>query len=122
MANYCCTIRTNYFHVKDKEKFLKLMSKVYGCEDSVELWEEKDNNGESIFWLGVYGCIAGVCNAQSDDAIIILEAGNEKMRYVVGTATIITSNGCEYLDITQLATKKAAELLCNSAWKTKCEY
>lgn len=33
MANYCCTIRTNYFHVKDETKFRSLMEQVYGSED-----------------------------------------------------------------------------------------
>ena len=108
MANYCCTIRTNYFHVKDEDKFRDLMSRVYGCEDSIHLWEEKDSDGKAVFGFGVYGGIAGLRNAQEDedddvdessydefidglqscvadnDAIIIMEAGNEKMRYVVG--------------------------------------
>ena len=30
MANYCCTIRTNYFHVKDEDAFRQMMSRVYG--------------------------------------------------------------------------------------------
>ena len=29
MANYNCTIRTNYFHVKDNKKFEEFMSHVY---------------------------------------------------------------------------------------------
>lgn len=146
MANYCCTIRTNYFHVKDATKFRVFMSKVYGCEDNIELWEEKDCNGEAVFGFGVYGDIAGVrilqedddddCDDSSyddfiaglqecvadDDAIIILEAGNEKMRYVIGSATIITHNDYKYLDITSIAMNQAAEMICNPDWKTKCEY
>ena len=45
MANYCCAIRTNYFHVKDADKFRKNMSRVYGCEDTVDLWEDEDADG-----------------------------------------------------------------------------
>ncbi len=146
MANYCCTIRTNYFHVKDEVKFRELMNRVYGCEDTVELFEEKDSNGKTIFGFGTYGGIAGLANASEDeeefcddtaydefinglqecvaddDAVIILEAGNEKLRYVIGSATIITSVTYEYLDITSLAIDKAAELLGNPKWATKCEY
>lgn len=146
MANYCCTIRTNYFHVKDEVKFRELMNRVYGCEDTVELFEEKDSNGKTIFGFGIYGGIAGLANASEDeeefcddtaydefinglqecvaddDAVIILEAGNEKLRYVIGSATIITSVTYEYLDITSLAIDKAAELLGNPKWATKCEY
>lgn len=146
MANYCCTIRTNYFHVKDEIKFRELMSRVYGCEDTVELWEEKGSDGKTVFGFGTYGSIAGLANASKDeeefcddtaydefinglqecvaddDAVIILEAGNEKLRYVIGSATIVTSATYEYLDITSLAIDKAAELLGNPKWATKCEY
>lgn len=144
MANYCCTIRTNYFHVKDDENFRALMNHVYGCEDSVELWEEKDENGRTVFGFGVYGGISGFRDSDDDDidddssydifidklqafvadddAIIILESGNEKMRYVIGSATIITNSGYNHMDITDLAAKKAAEMLHNPSWKTRCEY
>lgn len=146
MANYCCTIRTNYFHVKDEDKFRSFMGTVYGCEGSVELWKETDSSRKPVFGFGMYGGISGVCNAQDDerddcddssydefiaglqecvaddDAIIILETGNEKMRYVIGSATIITSNEYNYMDITSIATKKAAAILSNPAWETRFEY
>lgn len=146
MANYCCAIRTNYFRVKDEDKFRALMNRVYGLEDSVELWEEKHGE-QTIFGFGCYGGIAGVRNAMSDedddidedtaydefvkglqecvaddDAIIIMEAGNEKLRYVIGAATVITSNGYEYLDIERIATAKGAEMLNHPEWKTQCDY
>lgn len=144
MANYCCTIRTNYFHVKDDDAFRALMNRVYGCEDSVELWEEKDKDGRTVFGFGTYGGISGLRDADDDDtddnssydnfidklqasvadddAIIILEAGNEKMRYVIGSATIITSSSYKYMDITNLAAELAAEMLQNPSWQTRCKY
>lgn len=146
MANYCCTIRTNYFHVKDADAFREFMSRVYGSEDSVELWEEKDKNGETVFGFGVYGGISGVRNSsddddedfdetaydefidglqkhvRSDDAVIILESGNEKMRYVIGSATIITSDGYEYRNITDYAVERASKRLNNDKWTTRCDY
>lgn len=146
MANYVCTIRTNYFRVKDPGAFREFMTHVYGSEDSVDLWEEKDGNGNLLFGFGVRGGISGLRSAASDededldenaydefidglrkqvaedDAIIILEAGKEAMRYVVGQATIITSKGTEYLNIARLAQARAAAMLGNSDWHTKCEY
>lgn len=122
------------------------MSRVYGSEDTVELFEEKDKNGNPVFGFGCYSGISGVKNAQDDDddacdesaydefieelqkciadddAVIILESGNEKLRYVTGSAEIITSQEVGYLSIIDLATKKAAEMLGNPAWKTKCDY
>ena len=143
MANYCCTIRTNYFHVKDETEFRSLMEQVYGSEDAVEVWEKRDDEGNTTFGFGCYGGIAGIRDTDDDDleetafdrfleklqqcvaendAVIILEAGNEKMRYVVGTALILTNKACEYLDIAELAEKRAAGLLAIPSWKTKLMY
>ena len=143
MANYCCTIRTNYFHVKDEAEFRSLMEQVYGSEDAVEVWEKRDDEGNTTFGFGCYGGIAGIRDTDDDDleetafdrfleklqqcvaendAVIILEAGNEKMRYVVGTALILTNKACEYLDIAELAEKRAAGLLAIPSWKTKLMY
>lgn len=144
MANYCCTIRTNYFHVKNELEFRSLMEQVYGSEDTIEVWEKRDDGGSTMFGFGCYGGIAGIrdtdedddleetafdrfleklqqCVAE-DDAVIILEAGNEKMRYVVGTALILTNKACEHLDIAELAEKRAAELLTIPSWKIKLMY
>ena len=67
MANYLCSVRTNYFHVKDEDKFREMMSQVYGCEDSVDLWQETDNEGKTVFGFGCYGGISGVINAKEDE-------------------------------------------------------
>ena len=146
MANYYCHIRTNYFHVKDPDAFRKFMRCVYGTEDGIELWEEKDDDGNLVFGFGTNGGIFGFCdNAEEDcpdtddtsydlfidglqehlcddDAVIIMEAGHEKLNYVVGSATVVTKTDCVYLDISDLATEKAAELLGNPEWTTQCDY
>ena len=46
MANYDSAVRTNYFHVKDEAEFRDLMSRAYGTEDSIELWERTDLQGK----------------------------------------------------------------------------
>ena len=107
MANYYASIRTNYFRVKDEKKFREFMAHVSGTEDRVELWEEKDKNGNTVFGFGTLGGIAGVTDYHNnseddgededseadfdafldslqtfvadDDAIIILESGHEKI-------------------------------------------
>ena len=60
MANYYASIRTNYFRVKDEEEFRKFMAHVSGTEDRVELWEEKDKNGNTVFGFGTLGGINGI--------------------------------------------------------------
>ena len=150
MAIYYASIRTNYFRVKDEKKFREFMAHVSGTEDRVELWEEKDKNGNTVFGFGTLGGIAGVTDYHNnseddgededseadfdafldslqtfvadDDAIIILESGHEKLCYVVGSAYIITKDRCDCLDISDLAVKYAAQLLGNPEWTTICDY
>lgn len=142
MANYYCAMRTNYFQVKDEEKFLELMDSVYGGEDEVQVWSETDAEGVKRFGFGAYDNIRGInltdneddepdydafvaalqdCVAD-DDAIIIIEAGHEKLCYVGASAEIITSQEHDYLDIRDGAAKMAREMLKNPEWTTKCDY
>lgn len=141
MANYYGVIRSNYFHVKDEERFRALMARTAGDEDSIELWnDEIDENGNPVFGFGVYGGITGVVDEDGeydddsydrfieglkecvadDDAILIFEAGHEKLRYVGGGATIITAKSVEYIDLEDCARSKTRELLGNEQWNTKC--
>lgn len=139
MANYYCTIRTNYFHVKDEEAFRTLIKETH-CEDTMHIFEDKDKNGNKVFGFGTYGTIFGIPidgeeeedyssfenNLQSlvadDDAIIIFEAGYEKLRYVVGVATIITSKNVNCILLANEAIAKARTMLNNQEWDTKCMY
>ena len=90
---------------------------IYGIQTSEEHEDEDDaDKPYDKFIDSLQECVA------EDDAIIILEAGNEKMSYVVGAATVITSTECKYMDITSIATEKAAELLHNPQWHTRCDY
>lgn len=145
MANYCGVTRTNYFRVKDPVKFKELMLNVCADEDDVDVWEEKDENGNTVFGFGCYGSILGLmpdgtdndddfdydydgfvnglsaCVA-NDDAVIVLESGNEKLRYIVGGALVVTSKGSIYLDINEIAQMKASKMLDNPNWTTKTMY
>lgn len=142
MANYNCVVRTNYFHVKDMDAFLDLMNRTVGSEDGVELWEETDQDGNPIYAFGCYGGIAGLPNESDDeidddsydrftdelqkcvaenDAVIIMESGHEKLRYVTGSAFIITSNDTKYLDVETLALE-ATEKMVGTEFVTRMDY
>lgn len=134
MADYRCALRTNYFHVNNDEAFRSMMSRVYGV-DKIELFEKKDNNGKSVFSFGTYGEISGLIDGDTyddfidqlqafitDDAIIIFEVGHEKLNYLVGNATIITSTNYKHIDISELAVTQARALLNNPLWQTECDY
>ena len=144
MANYCCTVRTNYFRVKDVDEFKAFMENVKGCEDTVDVWVETNKNNETFCGFGCYGGIAGIeieddeggyleddydafidglqRHVADDDAIIILESGNEKLNYVVGCAIVITSDDYRYLDIGDVAVHHARTTLGNKNWKTQLSY
>ena len=145
MANYCCAVRTNYFRVRDEKVFCEFMECVYGCEDEIHVWEETAPNGDKLFGFGCYGGISGVRNSADEDnddcdtaydefidglqacvadgdAIIILESGNEKLRYLVGQATIITSDKVAGFEMHDWAMEAAARMLNNPDYRTKCVY
>lgn len=144
MADFECVTRSNYFRVVDPEAFRKFMSCVNGSAN-VELWEEKDKEDHLVFGFGLHGYISGysIGNADDecdeecdfdaflsilqkhivyDDAAIIMIAGHEKLRYVVGSAIIVTSKDVVFFDATQNATMYASQLLNNENWTTKCDY
>jgi len=139
MANYYATVRTNYFHVKSPDEFKKMLMDVEG-EDSVLLFEETDENGQPIFGFGCCGTIYGIPKGEDeetdydffieklqacvadDDAVIILEAGYEKLRYVIATALVVTSSDTFFVSAEDVAIEKAREMLKNDKWDTCCEY
>ena len=143
MANYTCAVRTNYFHIrKSADEFAEFIGHVMGCEDDVQLWV-KNADGEKTYGFGCYGGIIGVAYEDAedydygeawdcfvkglqefvadDDAILIMESGNEKLRYVSGLVTIITREDCETIDMVGSAVDRARELLGYS-WNTHCAY
>ena len=166
MANYYCSTRTNYFHVNDPDSFREFMAHVEGCEEDVQLWEEKDAEGNPVFGFGCDGNIFGyvehnlpvdcdpafngdvtiddegldeddgpdydVCysafvkglqeHVADNDAVIIFESGHEKLRYVVGSAVIITKTDVEYVNIEDAAIAQARQMLNNDSFTTQCDY
>lgn len=131
MASYVCAIRTNYFRVTEEEKFKNLIDEF--LSGSCEVFTRTDVNSNKLVGFGSdeninwsedeTGFVSGLqeCLAE-DDSIIVLEVGHEKLRYLVGAATIITRSSIETIDLTSLAISKAAEMLGNPDYTTCCEY
>lgn len=65
---------------------------------------------------GLQKCVA------DDDAIIIFESGNEKLRYLVGQAEVITTDDYCVCNIQATACGLASEMMNNPTWKTRCAY
>lgn len=53
---------------------------------------------------------------------ILMESGYEKLRYVVGQATVVTREKMRFCDISNWSLKAAREMLGDPEFCTKCEY
>lgn len=142
MANYECAVRTNYFHVKDEIAFKELMGKVVCSEDGLDIFERKDEKGMTMYGFGCYSNIMGIAtegedkdeysydkfidelqkNVEPSDAIIIFEAGHEKLRSIGMYADIITSEGYNMLNLEHMAVESAKNMLKNPDWEAECTY
>lgn len=144
MADYECAVRTNYFHVKDEKKFRKFVSEIHSDGNDLEFWEKTDEYGKKIFAFGCCSRLIGVIhgadytedpdsaydefitglkeNVADDDAVIIYEVGREKLRYLGGYATVLTSKGRKLLNISDFAVKQARAMLNNQEWITQSSY
>lgn len=144
MANYTCNVRSNYFHIKDAEEARKVLALIKGTEDDVKVWEETDDAGNPIFAFGCYGGLTGIDEGleedyepeeayyqmverlQSilveDDAIIIMEVGNEKLRYLVGHASVITTHRIDEISLASAAIEMARNRLNNPNAQFRLDY
>lgn len=144
MADYICAVRTNYFRVKDEENFREFASKIRSENNDLEIWEKEDENGKTMFGFGCCSRLIGVIpevgytedpdsaygefldglqeNVAEDDAVIIYEVGREKLRYLGGYATVITSKERIILSISDFAVKQARSMLNNQEWSTQSSY
>ena len=141
MANYYGFTRTNYFEVKDEQKFRQVIDACETGEDNIEIWETTEGN-HTLFAFGCYSSLSGLPCEDEDDcecdlyafhdalrqivadgqAIIITEIGYEKMRYLVGDCTVITSQEISYINLRDLGLKKARELLNDPQYQPSLEY
>lgn len=104
MADYYCTIRSNYFKVTDSKKLEEIISMV-----GAELWKSKDNTGnpDGYFCFGIEGSqpIDTFSDSNNNEyelseeiqkilpkgeLCIIYEIGNENLSYLSAYATFIT--------------------------------
>lgn len=138
MANYGCAIRTNYFRVTDEDAYLKLFSGLCG-EDTVHDFTKTDEAGTVYHGFGSYGSLfwsdpdegtedgfdSFLVKLQEilpdDEAFIYLESGNEKLRYVIGTYIVVTSEEILSGDINYLAIE-AARSLVGKDFQTQIDY
>lgn len=135
MADYISLSRTNYFRVTDEAAYRAF----YSClrtenEALCDFTTEKD--GTIWHGFGMYGTIDDNDSEDEiedwlhklqkllpkDEAMILLEIGHEKLRYLVGEYTVVTSKVIEYGNIEDAAINTARRLLHDPSLTTKIEY
>ena len=141
MANYVSKCRTNYFAVMDVEKFTDIMKHLSG-DGEIDFYEHASDKGKYMFYCD--GVLNGYMNDPDDDdsiddatgqmikelqailpdgeAIILTEAGSEKMNYISCVATIITNNTTGYVNLYDVALEKARTILGNPEYNTQLDY
>jgi hypothetical protein len=116
MANYCATARSNYFAVTDEKSFRKWAETI---DLSILEPDHRDQDDDGIRRLGItprnhgdnggwpssrYNDETNECedidlpeqlsaHLADDEVAVLMEVGNEKLRYVNGTATAVNSKG-----------------------------
>lgn len=145
MANYNQLYRTNYFHIKDEYDFKEFLNHIVA--EDMELFTKTDEEGCKIFGFGGSGSILGYFNdtltlddyedyenafdrflkglqthVENDDAIILMNIGNEKLRYVDSDIIIITSNKIKDFNMHSVALNATKVMLNNMKYETQLDY
>lgn len=140
MANSTTILRTNYFHINNRDDFNHLLSQLvtsngepicnfktddpllagFGCESEIE--GLKDENGDLIdnsydmFLAKLQTLIA------PNDACLLTTISYEKLRTITGDVCVITSNAIKSTDLETIGTNLGKTLLNNPDWTTRTWY
>ena len=128
MGNYASAERTNFFHVKDEERFRKTFQEAFESDD-FHLWEEKDAEGNTVFAFGGqskfystidhnYGYHRFISFLQEsvarDDVIVFMKVESEVTKdvpSVMGDVILVTSNDTQRINLAHMAWEHAQEML-----------
>lgn len=136
MANYYGMTRTNYFGVKDEEKFKELTSKLE-AEDNILIEQNSEGKWSIASYSSIDYCLE-VDNCEDydldaffesmkeciadGDAMIWTEIGNEKLRYFVAYSTVVTSEEIAHVVLEKCALDIARALVNNDNFETQMDY
>lgn len=124
MANYEATVRSNYFHVTDEEKFHQIFEQIQKKNFEIELFTGSDHT----YGFGSYSDVDmdDIFELQDiipdDDCIIVMESGHEKLKYVDGIGYVISKERIESLSIMSWVQQKAKELMQDPDYTTQIDY
>lgn len=140
MSTYYGTTRTNYFKVTDETRFRELIGKC-NCDDDEEMtvWVRALDDGTVTFAFACYGELTGIPDKDGDsscdnfiaelqkllpdgEAVIITDAGHEKLHCVNGGVYVITNLDSRYVSLHDIGLSVARELLHNEKWVETVSY
>ena len=140
MADYNAKYLTNYFSVTDETKFKNLMGSCH-AQGEIEIYEQKQPDGNVKYGFGCFGLIDGISEDGDDgdediglfyaslqniippgEAVIITEIGYEKLNYFIACCTVITCDEIKSIDARKEAVKLAAIMLKNPEFTTQMDY
>lgn len=141
MANTNTITRTNYFRVKNEEKY-QVLFKSLSAED--EIYDFTETKDETI--LHGFGSYSDIFYCPSDEyveengysldgftkelqkllpegeAAIIKDISWEKLRFVFGGAYVITSKEIRYISLDDTVLDTARDMLSDETWTTQIDY
>lgn len=138
MADYNGRVLTNYFRVEDEQALRSLLNRC-AANGKIEVYQ-KMINGVAHFSFRCMGEIYGVSDSEDDEgdygefivclqsllpkgeALILLEAGGEKLNYLRGVALVLTKYSSETIDIKLEALQSARDQLDNPVYDTRMDY
>lgn len=141
MADYEGMTRTSYFRVKSPKRLKEILKRCSSEGTQIELTETVIN-GKKHYSFCCESCITGLrlkktalqdtgsysklisalqSNLYPGEAMVIMEVGHEKLRYLVAAATVITKDACEEINLCNCASKAARKLLGNPNYTLRME-
>lgn len=135
MANCTAVARTNYFRVTDEEKYQELFKHLVADSKIQDFSKEQD--GILYHGFEVYSLIDYEVDGEYDfdifleelqkilpkeEAFIYQDVGNEKLRYIEGSAIVLTAEGCQIMNITEWIENSLAEMINNDGAVSRCAY
>ena len=145
MSQWYGNTRTNYFRVNNEEKYKELFKHLVSDSGDNIADFSKNQNDEVLHAFGTYGSIdflekipqennedleynfdCFISELQKilpdNEAFIMIESGNEKLRTVTGYALVVTRDKIQNIELRDWAVSTAKQLLNNPNFETQVEY
>jgi hypothetical protein len=134
--------KTNYVQVSDPARFREIVRTLLTDRDEAELLSKVDeDSGVTRFGFAANGAVCGMCSDElndpdvgsdfdydylieelqaviaADECLIILKIENDELRYVAGSANLITKDKVKSVSLSDTSENLAKQMLGDPAWE-----